>query len=735
MTRRPDPASSQDPGEPATARQRAGHSGTHRSGPASDRLEAPEPVDGASWSRRCGAPSPLGVAWLEAEDSYNFALYSKHATSVTLLLFAQDDLEAPAHEVALDPRWNRTGRVWHCRVVADAVESATYYAYRVGGPPPQGRHERHAFDPEKVLLDPYARAVFFPPAFSRAAACAPGSNAGKAPLGVLRAVERTFDWGDDRRPRHESDAVIYEVHVRGFTASPSSGVSPELRGTYAGLVEKIPYLRELGVTVVELMPVFQFDPEEGNYWGYDPLNFFAPHHAYATSASSCLQHCEFKDMVKALHAAGIEVVLDVVFNHTGEGNHLGPTYSFKGIDNSSYYLATGDPRDPYANFSGCGNTLHCSNRHVRTMIVDSLRHWATEMRVDGFRFDLASIFVRDRSGELDPGAPSVLDDLGAHPELADLRLIAEPWDAGGGYLLGRRFPGLTWGQWNDRFRDDVRRFVRGDEGLVGALMQRLYGSDDVFPDATLEGCHPYQSVNYVTSHDGFTLYDQLSYERKRNWANGHDNRDGPPESFSTNCGHEGDGPDIPAEVLALRKRQAKNFACLLLLANGTPMLRAGDEFLHTQGGNDNPYNQDNPTTWLDWSRLKHHRDVFRFFKLMIALRKRLPSLCPGRFWRDRVRWFGVGPAPDLSRASHSVAFFLDGRPSGCADVYVMVNAYSRPLSFGVQVGEPGDWREVVNTGREPPEEIRALEDGVPVRERSVLVGDHAVVVLARSPSG
>ena len=547
-------------------------------------------------------------------------------------------------------------------------------------------------------------------------------------------LPRTFDWSGDARPRHESDAIIYEVHVRGFTASPSSGVAPEARGTYAGLVEKIPHLQELGVTVVELMPVFQFDPQEGNYWGYNPLNFFAPHDAYATSASSCLQHCEFKSMVRALHAAGIEVVLDVVFNHTGEGNHLGPTYSFKGIDNSSYYLATGDPRDPYANFSGCGNTLHCSSRYVRKMIVDSLRHWVTEMHVDGFRFDLASIFVRGRDGALDPDAPSILDDLVTHPELADVRLIAEPWDAGGAYLLGRRFPGLTWGQWNDRFRDDVRRFVRGDEGLVGALMQRVYGSDDLFPEAVPDGCRPYQSINYVTCHDGFTLYDQLSYTEKRNWANGHDNLDGPTESFSTNCGHEGDGPDLPADVLARRKRQAKNLACLLLLANGTPMLRAGDEFLQTQGGNDNPYNQDGPTTWLDWSRLDVHRDVFRFFRLVIALRKRLPSLCPGRFWRDRVRWFGVGPEPDLSPSSHSVAFFLDGRPWSCPDLYVLVNAHWQPLTFEVHVGEPGEWGLVVDTSRDSPQDAFALEAAAPVPDRRVRVEDRAVVVLVRQRS-
>ena len=322
------------------------------------------------------------------------------------------------------------------------------------------------------------------------------------------------------------------------------------------------------------MPVFQFDPAAGDYWGYMPLSFFAPHHAYATSPAACTQRDDFRRMVKALHQANIEVVLDVVYNHTAEGNHAGPMYSYKGIDNSTYYFISNRPGDPYENFSGTGNTLHCANRYVRETIVDSLRHWAEEMHVDGFRFDLASIFSRSSDGSIDRNDPPAISAISADPHLARIRLIAEPWDAAGTNQLGRDFPAVNWFQWNGRFRDDVRRFLRGDEGTVPALMRRLYGSDDLFPDDRMHAYHSFQSVNFVTSHDGFTLYDLVAYQEKRNWANGEGNRDGPVENYSWNCGWEGDD-DVRADVVAIRKQQVKNFCCLLFLSNGTPMLRAG----------------------------------------------------------------------------------------------------------------------------------------------------------------
>src|SRR5437762_2948501 len=484
-----------------------------------------------SWASVEGLPLPLGATWAADDRAYNFAIYAWHAGQVTLLLYG-DDLRTPVLTYRFDAGRNKSGHAWHCGIPVTAAPGPRYDAYSIDGP----RSAPHQFDPDKILFDPYARAIFFPPEFDREAARRPGSNAGRAPVGLLVAgpTECNFDWGDDRRPHHEANTVVYELHVGAFTAHPSSGVKDERRGTYAGLIEKIPYLVELGVTVVELMPVFQFDPSDGNYWGYMPLGFFAPHDRWARARETCEQHTEFRSLVQALHAADIEVVLDVVYNHTGEGDHRGPVYSFKGIDNDSYYMMSGRPDAPYEDFTGTGNTLNSANPYVR-------------------------------------------------------------------------------------------RFVRGDPRMIGVMMQRLYGSSDLFPDDLANAYHAYQSVNYVTSHDGFTLWDLLSYDTKRNMANGHGNTDGPAD-ISWNSGFNGDG-GAPAEVIALRKRQAKNLLCLLLLANGTPMLRAGDEFLQTQSGNNNPYNQDNATTWLDWNRLESHADVFRFTRLMIAFRKAHPSLC------------------------------------------------------------------------------------------------------------
>lgn len=675
------------------------------------------------WTATEGTPFPLGAAWVEHASSWNFALYSKDAESVNLLLYAAADLVNPIFTHRFDYLRNKSGRIWHCRIAQAAVRGARYYAYSVDGPQSHGGSVWHCFDPEKVLLDPYARAVFVPPDFDRAAAARPGSNAGKAPLGLLPEPGAELDWGDDRRPRHQADTVIYELHVRGFTNNPSSGVNPERRGTYAGVIDKIPYLKELGVTVVELMPIFQYDPQEGSCWGYMPLNFFAPHDGYSSRRNE--QCDEFREMVKALHAADIEVILDVVYNHTAEGDRRGPVYSFKGIDNSGYYLLSGNPDQPYMDFSGTGNTLRCSNPAVRRMIVDSARHWIEEMHVDGFRVDLASALARNDDGSLHWGDP--IDLL--PPDPLDIRFIVEPWDAAGAYLLGRSFPAKGCLQWNGRFRDDVRRFLRGDPGMVPALMQRLYGSDDLFPDERPHAFHPYQSVNYVTCHDGFTLYDLVSYNRKRNHANGHNNTDGPEENYSWNCGWEGDD-GVPPSVLELRKRQAKNFCCLMLLANGTPMIRAGDEFLQTQGGNNNPYNQDNTTSWLDWDRLRANQDVFRFFRNMIAFRKSHPSLCRSRFWRDDVHWYGTGPAVDMGPDSRTLAFFLSGASQQDADLYVMINASDRDQTFEIQEGRPGDWQRVFDTGAASPDDFPEPRHRKRVRSGSYVVRPRAIAGLS-----
>jgi glycogen operon protein len=670
-----------------------------------------------TWASIEGLPYPLGVSWSARDHAYNFALYSKHATSVRLLLFTAADTSVPRVDLALDPFVNKSGRVWHCRVSEAVADACRYYGYLVDGPEPAKPFEVHAFHRDKLLIDPYARHIEFPPGFDRAAAIAHGSNLGKAALGTIVTGE-SGDRPRSRRPRHESDAVIYELHVRGFTKAASSGVTEAARGTFAGVIDKIPYLRELGVTVVELMPVFQTDPQSGDYWGYMPMSFFAPNVAYAPAGASPID--AFRTMVKALHDADIEVVIDAVYNHTAEGGAGGPIYSFKGLDNSTYYMTEGEH---YADYSGCGNSINANNRYVRKMILDSMRYWLREMHVDGFRFDLASIFARQPGGMLNLDDPAIFSDITSDPAFDGIRLIAEPWDAAGAYALGRAFPGITWLQWNARFREDVRRFMRGDADTTGALVQRVYGSDDLFPDDVIDAYHAFQSVNHVTCHDGFTLYDLVSYVQSRNLANGQGNTDGPRDNFSANCGWEGDD-GVPPHVLALRERQAKNLVALLLLSNGTPMLRAGDEFLHTQGGNSNAYNQDNPTSWLDWRRRDRFAGHWRFVQQMIALRKRHPSLGRSRFWRSDVRWFGPRGVVDF--AEPALAWHLAGASQGDRDLYVMVNAGTEPVTFVIQ--DAGSWHLAVDTALPSPEDIE-LERPRPLERPSYVVAGRSVVVL------
>ena len=695
---------------------------TSSTGPAVN-LSAKRPT----WAQTEGTPLPLGATWIADEQAFNFAVYSEHAESVTLLLYSADDFAKPILTFPFDFVRNKSGRIWHCRLPLNQMRGARYYAYSVFG---QADSQLHAFDADKVLLDPYANCVFFPPEFDRKLACAPGSNVGKAPLGVLTGHRAGFDWSGDVVPHHESDAIIYELHVKGFTKNPNSGVHPSRAGTYSALVEKIPYLKELGITVVELMPIFQRDPHEGDYWGYMPLNFFSPHAQYASTRDDDGQHLEFRDMVKALHHAGIAVVLDVVYNHTCEGDTRGPVYSFKGFGAASYYMPSSDASKPYADYSGTGNTLNFSQPHVRKIVMDSLRYWKREMHIDGFRFDLASVFSRNADGTLNWGDAPIFSEIAADPELGRLyrvALIAEPWDTGA-YQLGHGFPGATWLQWNARFRDDVRRFVKGDPGMIPDLMRRIYGSDDLFPDSRSDAYHAFQTVNYINSHDGFTLYDLVSYNQKNNWKNGHNNQDGMDENFSWNCGHEGEG--APAEIQARRRKQVKNFCCLLLLSNGIPMFRAGDEFLNTQFGNNNPYNQDNEIGWLDWSQLQVNQDVFRFFKGMIAFRKSHPSLCRSRFWREDISWYGIGPAVDSSPDSRSLAFCLHGATQADDDIYVMINAYWQELPFRIQEGAPQDWLRIVDTALPSPEDFS--ESGLPLQQLTYRVAPRSIVVLVRA---
>lgn len=611
------------------------------------------------------------------------------------------------------------------------MQGAELYGYQVDGPydPMRG----HRFDRDKILLDPYARAVFFPPSYSREACSRPGSTAGRAPLGVLPSRPEGSAKQIPREPgspppapRHGHNTIVYEMHVRGFTMRDNSGVSPEARGTFRGVIEKIPYLRELGVTVVELLPVHQFDPQEGNYWGYMTLNFFCPHAAYARPGAD--PALEFKEMVQALHQADIEVWLDVVYNHTAEAHATGPTYCFRGIDNKTYYLvdlSTGE----YQDHTGCGNTLRTAHPAVRALILESVRYWVEEFNIDGFRFDLASVFTRDLRGKIDPRDPAIIGELSGLGYRHDLVMVAEAWDLSA-YQLGRGFPSFSWRQWNGRFRDDVRRFVRGDLGMVADVMRRLYGSDDLFLDTVMDAYRPYQSVNFVTSHDGFCLYDLVSYNRKHNEANGHDNLDGTDENFSWNCGYEGD-EGAPPEVLALRRRQAKNLFCILMLAAGTPQFLAGDEFLNTQKGNNNPYNQDNETTWLNWNLLDANKDFYRFARLMIAFRKNHPSLGRNHFWREDVRWFGLRGEPDLTYESQTLAFLLRGASVADDDIYVVINTSSEDLEFTVQDGNPEDWLCVVNTANPSPRDIADEGQEAPLGPPPYVVEARSVIVLIR----
>ncbi len=672
------------------------------------------------WFATEGSPYPLGASYIESDDSFNFALYSKHAAVVDLLLYREDDYETPVVSLRLDPYANKTLRIWHIRIKKSDMKGATLYAYQIDGTLGNLSPHFHKFDPQKILLDPYAREVIFPPEFNRDDAEQSGSNAGRAPLGMI-SPEEPFDWQGDVPMRHSHDLIIYEMHVRGFSRNKNSGIERSRAGTYAGIIDKIPYLKELGVTAVELMPIHQFDPTEKNYWGYMPLNFFAPHKAYTSDQSHGGAIREFKTMVRELHKAGLEVILDVVFNHSSEGDISGPVYSFKGIDNSTYYLMHDNDENPYLNYSGTGNTFRTDHPAVQQLIMDSLRYWVKEMHIDGFRFDLASVFSRKSDGSI--GSTPIFDQIAADPNLANIRLIAEPWDAGGLYQLGRAFPGVRWYQWNGGFRDDIRRFVRGDAGLVGNAIQRLYGSDDLFPDDPFHAYRPHQSINYLNSHDGFTLWDQVSYNNKHNFANGQNNQDGHEHNYSWNCGWEGDS-NVPEMILRLRRRQARNFFALLMLSNGTPMFLAGDEFLNTQKGNNNPYNQDNKTSWIDWSRKEQMQEHFEFVKALIKFRKDHLSICRSRFWREDVQWFGANGATRYDYDAHSFSFLLSGKKFNEKDLYIMVNMDWSEQIFSFM--KAGKWIQVISTFEDgaqafAPKEIKFPLMQMKVPGRTILV--------------
>jgi len=680
-----------------------------------------------------GNTSPLGATVIHG--GVNFSVFARDCTGIELLLFDHADDATAARIITLEPRRNRTYHYWHTFV--PDIGAGQLYGYRVAGPFAPQRGLR--FDKDKLLIDPYGRAVAVPAGYDRGAACVPGDNACLSMKSVV-ADPRGYDWeGDMPLKRSYSRTIIYEMHVAGFTKHPSSGVPPEKRGTYAGLIEKIPYLQDLGVTAVELLPIFQFDPHDApfglrNYWGYSPISFFAPHAAYSSRKGPLGPLNEFRDMVKALHRAGIEVILDVVYNHTSEGDHKGPTFCYRGLANDVYYSLAQD--GSYIDHSGCGNTLNANHHVVRRMIIDSLNYWVKEMHVDGFRFDLASILSRDGQGRPLKNPP-ILWDIESDPALAGIKLIAEAWDAGGLYQVGS-FIGDSWKEWNGEFRDDVRSFFKGDNGIISRFVARLLASPDIYGHQERE---PEQSINFITCHDGFTLNDLVSYDHKYNEANGEKNRDGADSNVSWNCGFE--GPTDDPAIEELRNRQVKNFLASTLLALGTPMILMGDEARRTQLGNNNAYCQDNEVGWFDWRLLARHEDIHRFTRLLIAAR--LMNDDPAAedltlnqlLGQARLEWHGVRLGkPDWSHESHSIALTAWSATRRVVFHY-MVNAYWKPLTFTLPSPKKlpgGTWHRWIDTSRASPEDIVPW-DALPTITTGNyrLPGRSLVVLIAKIP--
>lgn len=665
---------------------------------------------------RTGSPLPLGAS--QHGDGVNFALFSRHATRVSLELYQNPNDSSPTKVLNLDPLRHRTGDLWH--VWVRGIRSGQLYAYRVDGP--YQPEEGHRFNAHKLLLDPFAIAIAGVSDWNFSAARGYDSssnmtdlsfssvdNGGTAPKCVF--TYEHFDWEGDLPPKHAiSEMVIYETHVRGFTIHPSAGVASP--GTFRGLTEKIPYLRDLGVTAIELMPVQEFNENEliginpitgarlKNYWGYDPATFFAPKESYGAQASRGQQTLEFREMVKIFHRAGIEVILDIVLNHTAEGNELGPTICLRGSDNSIYYALQENGRRYYKNFSGVGNTLNANHPVVKDFVMKALRHWVMHMHVDGFRFDLASVLGRDEHGNILQNSP-LLESIAEDPILRDVKLIAEAWDAGGAYQVGS-FSDRRWMEWNGRFRDDVRRFWLGNPGMMGVFASRICGSADLYQGS---GKGPDNSLNFVTCHDGFTLNDLVSYRLKHNEENGENGRDGTDANYSDNCGVE--GPSDAPEVEGLRKRLIKTFLLTLFISRGVPMLSGGDEFRRTQRGNNNAYCQDNAISWLDWSLAEKNKEIHRFTRGMIAFRQSHSVLRKEVFYTDAdIKWFAPrGASPnwnDPNQKAFSCLIFGGPEP----DLFLMFNAASEPVDFSIPT-LPGNqiWRLAVDTSRPAPEDV------------------------------
>ena len=680
-----------------------------------------------------GMPLPLGVSF--HGKLTNFSLFSRHAESVSLHLFKSGETDAWA-KLEFDPQRNKTGEIWHITIVD--VPKGTEYGYLLKGvDDPHG--EGHCYDSETLVLDPYCHSLSNCEVWGEEKKLKGRTKQGRRFTRRCVVKQDTFAWHGDRPLNIPlKDSVIYEMHVRGFTQHESSGVKNP--GTYRGVIEKIPYLKKLGITAVELMPVTEFiecealfkDPDSGeylkNYWGYNPICFFAPKASYAASGGTSEQITEFKEMVCCLHEAGIEVILDVVFNHTGEGDYAGTTYSFRGIDNVIYYLL--GPNKEYMNYSGCGNTINCNHPLVRNFIMDCLRYWVVEMHVDGFRFDLASILGRSPTGEILSNPPMV-EQIAEDPVLANTKIIAEAWDAAGVYQVGSFSTHRRWAEWNGRFRDDLRGFMCGKENSVADLATRIAGSSDLYQWSSRT---PYNSINFVTSHDGFTLADLVSYNDKHNERNGEQNRDGDNHNISWNSGFEGETDD-PA-ILNLRQCRAKTMAVLLMVSQGVPMLVAGDEFGRSQQGNNNGWCQDNELSWVNWQDEKNNSGLKDFFTKLIRLRKQHHIFRRSDFFADGeagISWWGEGAKEQRWDSSvKSLGFILHGHgvkglPDN--DFVIMVNSGLETVSFTLPSLEVGQWCQLIDTALKPPLDFISEDTARPYEKSAIDIAGMAAVVF------
>jgi len=678
-----------------------------------------------------GKALPLGAVL--HKDGVSFAIFSRNATAVTLILFETAAPDSPWKEIPLDKRENKTGNIWHCFV--RRLKAGACYLYRAEGPyfPERGLR----FNPHKTLLDPYAKAItdLSDWEFGKCLGYDPAKLGGDLtysfhddiayqPRGIV-IDDDDFDWQGDKPLNYPLRfSIIYETHVKGLTAHPNSGVKHP--GTYRGVIEKIPFFKDLGITSLEFLPVQEFNEKEfvrrnpctggqlTNYWGYSTVAFFAPKGSYSSDQTPGGQVREFKEMVRELHKAGIEVILDIVFNHTAEGNEQGPTFSFRGFDNLIYYILNENKRY-YQNYSGCGNSMNCNHPVVRTLIMDCLRYWVMEMHVDGFRFDLGSILGRDQHGRLMENPPT-LERIAEDPVLNSTKIIAEAWDAGGAYQVGW-FPGGRWAEWNDKFRDNVRRYWRGDPKETRYFATRLAGSSDLY---LRDGRKPFHSINFVTSHDGFTIKDLVSYNGKHNKDNGEENHDGNDNNFSYNYGAE--GPTLDPVLENIRERQIKNFFATMMISLGTPMILGGDEFGRTQKGNNNAYCQDNEISWHDWSLLEKNKNLYRFVKEMIAFRFRHPGFMRPEFYTGRegkynaipdISWFDEkGHSPNWDEIGYFLALRLDGSRAEIMadrddnDFYIMINACPCNQAFTMkEAPSKKKWFRVIDTGLSSPNDI------------------------------